>query len=177
MQLAHAIADLWDKFFPYLISFFVLGSSWLSTIKIKAADETVDRTYAKWWLLYLLAVTCVPFSSLIVGRYGHFATATWTYAGNLGLLAFFGFRLLTLLPNIEQDVQWLDRRISLILLGSSCLIVMVTSLLNPRFALACFAINLFAPAIVRWYTNRQNLLRTASHCRATITVRTQRQSG
>ena len=51
--LLRAIEDLWPKFLPYLISFVVLGSSWLTYIQLKSSEESVSRTYAARWLLYL----------------------------------------------------------------------------------------------------------------------------
>ena len=66
--LARALLALWPKFFPYALSFYVLGSTWLANIKVRARGEFVDRRYAAWWMLYLLLATCIPFSTSVVGR-------------------------------------------------------------------------------------------------------------
>ena len=73
--LLRAIRDLWPKFFPYLISFFVLGSNWLANIQLKSGEEVVSRTYAGRWLLYLFLATCLPFSTTVLGRFADLAPA------------------------------------------------------------------------------------------------------
>jgi len=42
--LLHAVGDLWPKFVPYVISFFVLGNSWLASIQLRSGEEFVTRT-------------------------------------------------------------------------------------------------------------------------------------
>jgi hypothetical protein len=67
--LLEALKGLWPKFFPYVLSFYVLGTSWLSLIRLRSRREFVDRRYASWWLTYLLFATCLPFSTTVVGRF------------------------------------------------------------------------------------------------------------
>lgn len=58
-ELAQALLALWPKFFPYVISFYVLGSTWLANVKLRSRGEFVDRRCAFWWLFYLfLARAC-----------------------------------------------------------------------------------------------------------------------
>jgi uncharacterized membrane protein len=45
--VAHALIDLWPKFLPYVLSFYVLGSTWLANIKLGSRGELVDKTYAR----------------------------------------------------------------------------------------------------------------------------------
>jgi len=40
--LWQALKDLWPKFFPYLLSFLVLGNSWLSKIRVRNGGRTCD---------------------------------------------------------------------------------------------------------------------------------------
>jgi hypothetical protein len=37
--LTHALAGLWPKFFPYALSFYMLGSTWLANIKLRSKTE------------------------------------------------------------------------------------------------------------------------------------------
>jgi uncharacterized membrane protein len=40
--LVQALEDLWPKFFPYALSFYVLGSTWLANIKIRSRGELLS---------------------------------------------------------------------------------------------------------------------------------------
>ena len=72
---------------PYMLSFGVLGLRWLSNIEMRTRAEYVNREYVNWWLLYLLLITCVPFTTIVVGRFAHFPPAIWLYAGHTLLIA------------------------------------------------------------------------------------------
>ena len=80
-SLWQALKDLSPKFFPYLLSFLVLGNSWLAKVRVRVAGEHVTRTYAVAWLANLFFITCVPFSTMLVGRYGDVPVAIWVYIG------------------------------------------------------------------------------------------------
>ena len=68
-ELLQALYELTPRFFPYALSFLVLGLRWLSGLQLRSRTETFGRGYFKWWLLYLLLVTCVPFTTTVVGRF------------------------------------------------------------------------------------------------------------
>src|ERR1700741_3964974 len=72
-ELLQGLAKLWPKFLPYVLSFGVLGLRWLASIQIRTSAEYFNREFVNWWLLYLLLVTFVPFSTIAVGRYAHLA--------------------------------------------------------------------------------------------------------
>src|ERR1700742_4106814 len=78
-ELAAAIFNLWPKFLPYLLSFTVLGLRWLASIEIRSSAESYNRAYVNSWLFYLLFITFVPFTTIVVGRYGSLAPAVWLY--------------------------------------------------------------------------------------------------
>jgi uncharacterized membrane protein len=71
------IANLWPKFLPYLLSFGVLGLRWLSNIEVRSRAQFVNREYTHWWLLYLLLITCVPLTTMIVGRFAQRRIWNW----------------------------------------------------------------------------------------------------
>ena len=85
-------AALWPKFFPYALSFWVLGARWLALIQIRTGDRDYETGYRRWWLLYLFLVTCVPFTTIAFGRYASLAPAIWFYAGNAALIGLVSFR-------------------------------------------------------------------------------------
>ncbi|MFM9924650.1 TMEM175 family protein [Variovorax sp. H27-G14] len=150
-SLLRALAALSPKLLPYLLSFYVLGVSWLSLIKARSRGETVGEPYAKWSLFYLLFVTLVPFSTVLMGRFTSHATATVLYAANIGAIALIAFVLMSLLPDPVRDAHWLDRRVSLLLLLASCLLTMALSFVVPGQALWAFALNVGGGLLVRLY--------------------------
>ena len=148
-ELIAALRGLTSKFVPYAISFMVLGLRWLSTIQVRSRGESFGGEYVVWWLFYLLLVTCVPFSTIVVGRFGAFAPAIWLYAANTILVAAVGFRMIAVTPEIEHGDHLRDRAAALILLIVSSLLAIGWSFVSPRQALWAFALNLAAPWLAR----------------------------
>ncbi len=148
--LLRGVKELWPKFFPYLISFFVLGANWLTNIQLKSAEEFVSRKYAMRWLLYLLLATCLPFSTTVLGRFGHLAPAVWLYAINMAALAVVGYRLTTLMPDLVGHERMLNRKISLILLLVTSALSIGLSFVAAADALWVYLLNLLAPYLARW---------------------------
>jgi len=148
-ELMTALRGLAPKFVPYMLSFLVLGLRWLSTIQVRSHGEFLGREYVVWWLFYLLLITCVPFSTMVVGRFAAFAPAIWLYAGNTILIAAVSFRLIALTPEIERDHHLRDRTSSLVLLIASSLLAIALSFVSPRQALWAFALNIAAPWVAR----------------------------
>jgi uncharacterized membrane protein len=146
-ELIQGIIDLWPKFLPYVLSFGVLGLRWLSNIEVRSRGEFVSREYANWWLLYHLLITCVPFTAIVVGRFGHFAPAIWLYAGQTLLMALVGWRLVAITPDLEQGDHLRHRQLSTMLLIISSLLAIGLSFVQPRLALWALALNLVVPLI------------------------------
>ncbi len=150
-SLVHALLALAPKLVPYLLSFYLLGVSWLSLIKVRSRSEVVGAGYARWCLLYLLFVTLLPFSTVVMGRFTAYAAATALYAANIGLVAATGFMLMSVLPDPVRDAHWLDRRVSLVVLFASCVLTIVLSFITPGNALWALALNLAAGPTARVY--------------------------
>ena len=149
-ELIQGLLDLWPKFFPYVLSFGVLGLRWLANIEVRTRAEYVDREYVNWWLLYQMLITCVPFTTIVVGNFGHLAPAIWLYAGHTLLIAAVGFRLVAITPHLERG-EHLDRRqFSALLLIATSALAIVLSFAYPRDALWALTLNLVAPIIRRW---------------------------
>ncbi len=130
-ELLHGLADLWPKFLPYVLSFGVLGLRWLANIQIRTSAEYVNREYVNWWLLYLLLITCVPFSTIVVGRFGNLAPAIWLYAGHTLLIAAVGLRLVVITPHLEQGDHIRLRQLSAVLLIACSLLAIALSFVHP----------------------------------------------
>jgi uncharacterized membrane protein len=149
-ELIEALAGLISKFVPYALSFLVLGLRWLSTVQVHSRAEHVERRFIAWWLLYLLLVTCVPFTTIVLGRYGNLAPAVWLYAGNTALIALVSFRMMAKMPHLEQSPELRERRVSLTLLIVTSLAAIAASFVSPRHSLWIFALNLLTPLAMRW---------------------------
>jgi uncharacterized membrane protein len=148
--LFRALIDLWPKFFPYALSFFVLGIRWLSSVQVKTKSELVSAQYARWWLLYLFLITCVPFATILVGRFPDEAPAICFYAGTTALIAAVAWRTMALLPDLEPGTQILARQSGLVVLFLSSLIAIVVSFIAPGLAMWVFALNVVTPILDRW---------------------------
>jgi TMEM175 potassium channel family protein len=149
-ELLQGLFGLWPKLFPYVLSFSVLGLRWLSNIEIRSRAEYVNREYVNWWLLYLFLITCVPFTTIVVGRFAHFAPAIWLYAGHTLLIAVVGLRLVYITPHLEAGDHLRDRQMSAILLIVSSLLAIALSFENSRLALWGLALNFAWPLVRRW---------------------------
>jgi uncharacterized membrane protein len=156
-EFLQGLVDLWPKFLPYVLSFGVLGLRWLANIEVRSRAEYVNREYTNWWLLYLLLITCVPFSTIVVGRFGHFAPAIWLYAGHTLLIAAVGLRLVFITPHLEQGDHLRHRQLSAILLIVSSLLAIGLSFVHPRLALWALALNFATPLLRKW-SHRPELL-------------------
>jgi uncharacterized membrane protein len=156
-ELLQGLAGLWPKFLPYLLSFSVLGLRWLSNVEVRSRAEYVNREYVNWWLLYLLLITCVPFTTIVVGRFGHLAPAIWLYAGHTLLIAAVGLRLVFITPHLEAGDHLRHRQLSSILLIVSSLLAIALSFFNARVALWALALNFAVPLIRKWAPRRPAL--------------------
>jgi uncharacterized membrane protein len=147
--LTQALEDLWSKFFPYALSFFILGSMWLANVRVGTRCELLSRRYVTWWLVYLLMATCLPFSTSVVGRFAHLAPALWVYSLNMAVLAAVGYRLVVLLARDSDAGYVFDRKLSLTVLMISSLLCCLVSLIRPSFALFAYALNLLERRLAR----------------------------
>jgi uncharacterized membrane protein len=148
-EMLQGLLGLWPRFMPYLLSFMVLGLRWVSGVQVRTRAEALGGGYVKWWLFQLLLITCVPFTTLVVGRYGQLAPAIWLYAGNTMLIAIASWRLLALTPELEHDQHLRSRQTSLMLLCVSALLCVGWSFVDPPQALWALALNLATPLVSR----------------------------
>jgi uncharacterized membrane protein len=149
-ELLRGLAGLWLKFFPYVLSFSVLGLRWLANIEVRSRAEYFNREYVNWWLLYHFLITCVPFTTIVVGRFGHFAPAVWLYAGHTLLIAAVGLRLVAITPHLDQGDHLRFRQLSAVLLIVSSLLAIALSFVNVRIALWALTLNFAGPMIRVW---------------------------
>lgn len=147
-ELLRGLIGLLPKFLPYVLSFLVLGHIWLANLHARSRSEFFGREYVLWWLIYLLLITCVPFSTIVIGRFVHLAPAVWLYALNMILIAAVGLRLLAL-TEVESSEHRSDRKLSLAILIASSALAIAWSFIDPGKAMWAFVLNLGSPMLVR----------------------------
>lgn len=144
-DLLTAFWELHTQFLVYAISFFVLGIRWTSLARAPG-EKQVGDAYVRWALAHLFLITFIPFSTMVVARYGGFAPAIWLYALNTALAALVALQMTALSPN---DPTTEARRRGLFLLLASSALVVVVSFYAPRYALLAYLLNAAAPAFGR----------------------------
>ncbi len=127
----------------------MLGLRWLSSVKVRARSEAVGIDYASWWVAHMLLITCVPFSTMVLGRFAQFAPAVWLYAGNTALIGMIALRMMAMTSDVEPAPGEQERRWSLITLIACSLLAMGLSFASPRQALWAYALVLVPPIVWR----------------------------
>ena len=107
----------------------------VANIKLRSRTEFVDRICINWWLLCLLLATCIPFSTTLIGRFAHLALSMWIYCFNTAAFAASAYRLVTRLPELDDDVHARERKISLLLIVATSALCAWLSLIDPVNAL------------------------------------------
>jgi uncharacterized membrane protein len=148
-ELLHGLAELRTQFFVYVLSFLVLGIHWMSLARIGGHSEHVGKAFGWWALAHLFLITCIPFSTMVVGRYGAFAPAQWLYAANTLLGALAALRMVTLARAHASAEDLFEWRIGLLVVIVMSLLAVAISFVDPRHALWAYLLNLIAPALQR----------------------------
>jgi uncharacterized membrane protein len=148
-ELVHGLAELKTQFFVYVLSFLVLGIRWMSLARLGGHGETVGKAFAWWALAHLFLITCIPFSTMVVGRYGEFAPAQWLYAANTLLGALVALRMVTLARAHASAEELFEWRIGLLIVVAISLLAVAISFVEPRYALWAYLLNIIAPALRR----------------------------
>ena len=92
----------------------------------------------------------MPFSTIVVGRYGALAPAVSLYAGHLLLIAIVSMRMVKLTPDLEQGAHLRAKQRGAMLLMFSTLLAIALSFVDARVALWALALNFVQPVIARW---------------------------
>ena len=148
-ELWQAITELQSKFLVYLITFFVVGLRWLGNSKLAAGQETVTGQFARWTLLHLFLITCLPFSTMLIGRYDDLAPAVWIYAANMAFAALVSIRLNTIADREGWHTEGLrEGTRSLWLLVASAALSVVISFYNSGWAMLAYLLNFVRPLVL-----------------------------
>jgi uncharacterized membrane protein len=77
-ELARGLLDFWPKFLPCVLSFGVLGLVGWPISKTSAPAPSTSTANTSTGGCHFL-ITCVPFTTIVVGLFGHFAPTVWLY--------------------------------------------------------------------------------------------------
>jgi uncharacterized membrane protein len=147
-ELWLAITELQSKFLVYLITFFVVGMRWLGNSRLAAAQDTVTEQFARWTLLHLFLITCLPFSTMLIGRYDDLAPAVWIYAANMAFAALVSIRLNSIADHEGWHTEGLrEGTRSLWLLVASAALSVAVSFYNPGWAMLAYLLNFVRPLV------------------------------
>jgi uncharacterized membrane protein len=154
-DLIAALSNLDGQFLAYFISFFVLGLRWLGHVRHKREEpEKTSREYGLWILIHLFFVTCLPFSTMVVGQYGELAAAVWLYAANMAAMALAAIRLSFLAERDSRQHAEQSGRLGLIALALSAVLSAAISLYSPDSAMFAYFLNAAVPVFRRWEARR-----------------------
>jgi uncharacterized membrane protein len=152
--LLTALWSIWPKYLSFAISFLVIGSYWIVHHRIFRSIRRYDGRLLLLNLLLLMAVSSVPFPTMVIGEHGNLV-GTVFYAltmATVGLLmtcvwlyAYAGGRLLEQPLNTQQF-----RRILLRLLMAPTIFLLSVGVAfwDPNLAKYCWLLNLLG-ALVR----------------------------
>jgi uncharacterized membrane protein len=153
-ELISMLVSLWPKLWPYGLSFIVLGGRWRELVFGRPTHGEVSERYVRWGLIYLLFVTLVPFSTMVMGRFASLAPSIWLYAGNLVVMALVGWRWSAARPPEEREAQQ-DNLVGLVVFLISSAAATAISFRHTPFASAGFLLNVFAPFAERFVRQRR----------------------
>jgi len=134
--------SLWPHVLPYVISFAVLSSGWLSSIRVTHRNETFAPAYVLWWRPLLLLVTAMPFTTMTVARFSSVPLAVSLYATNIGLISLCAWGMLAAI-DAEDKATLVRRRGSLVWLVALSLLVIVLSPWLGAWALLLYLLKRF----------------------------------
>jgi uncharacterized membrane protein len=145
-ELLVAVGELKSKFTVYVVTFFVVGLRWLGNSRLAASAEVVTEQFARWTLLHLFLITCLPFSTMLIGRYDDLAPAVWIYAANMALAALVSIRLNMIADHEGWRTEGLHEGTrSLWLLVASAALSVVISFFDPGWSMLAYLLNFVRP--------------------------------
>jgi uncharacterized membrane protein len=145
-ELLHAIAELKSKFLVYIVTFFVVGMRWMGNSKLAAGQERVTEQFARWTLVHLFLITCMPFSTMMIGRYDDLAPSIWIYAANMILAAMVSIRLNMIADHEGWRTDGLHEGTrALWLLIASAILSVAISFFAPGHAMLAYLLNFVRP--------------------------------
>ena len=149
-QLIDLLIGLAPKFGPYALSFWVLSGRWRQLVYGRTSHAPVGGRYVQWTLMHLFLVTMMPFSTLMIGRFGSHAPALWIYTANLVGLSLTSWLASREAPAAERaEVE--DNRMGLIMLLVASAVVLAFSFRHSAWASLGFLLTALTPMAERLF--------------------------
>jgi uncharacterized membrane protein len=150
-ELIGALRELvWGPFVAYAISFFVIGLRWRTVSRLGGTRAHVGKSFVRWSFVHLFFITCMPFSTMVMGRHIDLAPAVWLYAANTILAAGAAWWLVRASQAEEDTGQASAANVTLPALIGIAVLSAGVSLFSPRLALWTYALVLVVPTLTRW---------------------------
>jgi len=152
-ELWRAVSDLSMQFLAYAISFFVLARRWMGLARLAGQPLAVADGFAAWSLVHLFLIACIPFSTMLVGRFDQFAPSVWIYALNTILAALAMLRLVALAEaSPAERAGWRHGLTALIVIA---LISAGIAFVRPTEAMWAYLLLLLVPVWRKWQTRQK----------------------
>jgi uncharacterized membrane protein len=151
-ELAVALGNLLlsGPFLAYFFSFFVIGMRWRTISRLGGTRAHVGDHFVRWSFVHLFLITCMPFSTGVVGRYVDLAPAAWLYAANHFLAAAAAWWLVRASEAEEDTGQADEANVSLPTIMAVAALSAGVSLFSPRLAMWTYVLTALAPVLSRW---------------------------
>ncbi len=144
-ELYDAIFGLHAQILVYVVTFFVVGLRWLGTTQVAPEGDHVSFDYAKWTLFGLFLITCLPFSTLLIGRFGEFSIASTVYGLNTIASGLVSIRLGLMARHPANLSSWLRFNFGLLVLIASAALSIAVGFFRPTAAMIPYVLNFATP--------------------------------
>lgn len=148
-DLLTALLNLDSSLGAYAISFVVLGVRWAGMAGAKGIPDEVSGSYLWAALIHLFFITTMPFSTMVIGRFGDFPAAVWLYSANMALAALASLIMSFIAERDSGQKPDKTGRIDLIILAASAVLSGVFSHYIGDKAMWLYLLNFAKPVIAR----------------------------
>ena len=148
-ELWAGIAHLGSQMIAYVISFFVLGIRWTSITRVLDEEARLDRAFVILSIVHLFLISCMPFSTMVVGRYIDIPAAVWLYNANTAAAA---LAMIALVRRTEPDAPALFKNeifLSMVWLLLVVALSLAVSFYNSGLAMWLYVLTVLPPLLLR----------------------------
>jgi uncharacterized membrane protein len=160
--LLNALSNLGSELLAYVVSFFVLATFWRG-VAVRSSEAEPRPAHIHAWLTYLFAMTFIPISTSIVGKYDNLAPAVWIYAANMLAGALASWAMAATWPGTGAPHHSVPTRIRLVVLMATAAASVGVSFLDPEMAMWPYLGNVAAPVLVAWWERHHSQSRARSN--------------
>lgn len=148
-ELLAGVGHLGAQMAAYVISFFVLGIRWTSVTRVLDEEVTPDRPFVLISIVHLFLISCMPFSTMVIGRHPELPAAVWLYGANTAAAA---LAMIALVRRTEPHARALLRNEIFLSMAWLLVVVVLSLALSPFIAgkaMWLFALTALPPLVLR----------------------------